>query len=113
MYQVQHRELGYRAVVKLFNHDEDMQQERAVLQSLVALSDEFGPVLPLLSSSSADTCAFLCMPKFGKSLAHWLRDEGALKDNACWSFVKQLAAGLLKIHAAGVLHLDVKPGNII
>ena len=113
VYQVKHRKLGYRAVVKLFALDDNMVREKSFLQRLAALSDEFGPVLPLLACSSPDTCAYIAMPSFGKSLALWLHHQGAMDEAACWSLTKQLAAGLLNIHKAGVLHLDVKPGNII
>lgn len=53
----------------------------------------------------------------GGSLQQLLRQAGAddrigLGEAAAWQVAAEVAAGLAFLHAAGVLHLDVKPGNV-
>jgi serine/threonine protein kinase len=49
----------------------------------------------------------------GPSLADRLRDGGPLEPQEAAGIVADVAAGLERAHAAGVLHRDVKPANIV
>jgi serine/threonine-protein kinase len=49
----------------------------------------------------------------GRSLADRLRDEGPLPPREAAGIVADVGAGLERAHAAGVLHRDVKPANIV
>ena len=49
----------------------------------------------------------------GTSLADLLRRRGAIDARAAGELVRDVGSGLEDVHRAGVLHLDVKPGNLI
>jgi serine/threonine-protein kinase len=49
----------------------------------------------------------------GESLGHRLKREGALSPADALQIVFQVASGLATAHEAGVIHRDIKPGNIL
>lgn len=49
----------------------------------------------------------------GETLAARLKREGALQAQEALRLFKQIAAGLDAAHAAGVVHRDLKPGNVM
>jgi len=57
---------------------------------------------------------FLAMPLYsGETLNTRLAREGPLAVGEVLAIAKQLAAGLACAHAAGVIHRDLKPGNVM
>ena len=46
-------------------------------------------------------------------LGTWLARHGALGTDEALDLVAQVAAGLADVHAAGLVHRDVKPGNVL
>ena len=49
----------------------------------------------------------------GTSMDRYMRDRGRLTTDEALAFVLQMTAGLEAAHAAGVIHRDFKPGNLV
>ncbi|WP_196873423.1 serine/threonine-protein kinase [Nocardioides luteus] len=49
----------------------------------------------------------------GKTLAHMVRDDGPLSVEDAARLIGQIASALRAAHAAGIVHRDVKPANIV
>ena len=68
----------------------------------------------LTPARRGDRGAFLVMELVdGEPLSAVLRREGRLAPGRTLQIVRQTAAGLAAAHAAGVVHRDVKPGNLL
>lgn len=55
----------------------------------------------------------LVLERADTDLERWLRQHGPLDDSAGLELARQLLDGLHAIHAAGILHLDLSPANVL
>ena len=61
-----------------------------------------------------DGLAFLVMELIdGPTLSQVLADDGALPADSVREILRQLAAALEVAHRAGIIHRDIKPGNVL
>ena len=71
-------------------------------------------ILTLLDSGEADGLLFYVLPYVeGESLRDRLDREGQLEVAEALRLIEQVASALASAHRRGVLHRDIKPGNIL
>ncbi|HYP56534.1 MAG TPA: serine/threonine-protein kinase [Solirubrobacterales bacterium] len=83
-------------------------------ESRIAASIEHPNVVPIYAAGEEDGVPYLAMryvsgPDLGRRLAR----EGRLAPRAAADLIAQVANGLDAIHAAGLVHRDVKPANVL
>ncbi len=93
---------------------DDEFRERFRRESRQAAAIEHPNVIPVYRAGEEDGRLFLVM-RFvdGPSLAEVLADRGRLRLDETVDLVHQVARGLDAAHAAGLVHRDVKPANIL
>ena len=60
-----------------------------------------------------NTCYYVMEYIEGESLSSIVKGSGALSEDVAVSYIKQVASALEHIHEQQIMHLDVKPGNIM
>jgi DNA-binding beta-propeller fold protein YncE/predicted Ser/Thr protein kinase len=93
---------------------DDEFRERFRRESRQAAAIEHPNVIPVYRAGEEAGRLFLVM-RFvdGPSLADVLGDRGRLHLGEAVDLVRQIAAGLDAAHAAGLVHRDVKPANVL
>jgi serine/threonine protein kinase len=87
---------------------------RFVRESRTAASLEHPHIVPILAAGESEGQLFIVMRLIeGQSLADLLRREGPLPFDVATDVVIQAAGALSAAHRAGIVHRDVKPGNIL
>ncbi|MHA6696001.1 serine/threonine-protein kinase [Homoserinimonas sp. A520] len=108
--------LGRAVAVKVFRRDladgDDLQRQNDEIQLLAALNH---PSLVTLFDASTDETgnAFLVMELVDGTDLHSRLREGALERVLVATIGANLADALVYVHANGVIHRDIKPGNIL
>ena len=108
---------GHVVALKLLDdslaHDERFRR-RFLRESQIAAGLHHPNIVPTLSSGEDDGRLYLAMQYIdGEDLRDLLRREGRLDPERAIDLVAQIAAALDTAHHAGLVHRDVKPGNIL
>ncbi|HEU5057406.1 MAG TPA: phosphate/phosphite/phosphonate ABC transporter substrate-binding protein [Kofleriaceae bacterium] len=117
VYQAEHEGLRAQVAVKLLSEHGSLDQKsvarfRREARAMGAIRHE-NVVSVMDTGTDEDGIPFLVMELLeGESLAAMLRRERSLSPGlSCW-IASQILAGLGAAHAQGVVHRDLKPGNI-
>ncbi len=91
-----------------------IEQERLRQEVRLARQISHPNVCRVFDLGEIDGHSFLCMEHIdGEDLASLLRRIGRLAVDKALEIARQVAAGLAAIHDGGLLHRDLKPGNVM
>lgn len=83
-------------------------------ESRIAASIEHPNVVPIYAAGEEDGIPYIAMRYVsGSDLGRRLSREGRLEPEAAAALIAQVGNGLDAIHAAGLVHRDVKPANVL
>lgn len=117
VYLAEHLGLKRKVALKLLAPQlaEDPRfRDRFVRESQVAASIDHPNVIPIYEAGQEEGVLFIAMRYVeGTDLRALLQAEGRLDEMRAVSFVQQIADALDAAHGRGLVHRDVKPGNVL
>jgi tRNA A-37 threonylcarbamoyl transferase component Bud32 len=117
VYLAEHLRLGRRVALKvLAPHlaEDEMFRERFIRESRIAAGLDHPNVVTVYDAGEVEDGLYISMRYVeGSDLGRILRDEGALEPPRAILILSQVASGLDAAHAQGLVHRDVKPGNVL
>jgi serine/threonine protein kinase len=109
--------LDRRVALKLIAPEaaaEGIFAKRFAEESRIAASIEHPNVVPIYAAGEEGGVPFIAMRYVaGSDLSHRLVREGRLAPERAVALIAQVGNGLDAIHAAGLVHRDVKPANVL
>jgi len=109
--------LDRRVALKLIAFDataEDVFAQRFAEESRIAAAIEHPNVVPIYAAGEEDGVPFIAMRYVaGSDLGRRVARQGRLEPEAAVALIAQIGNGLDAIHAAGLVHRDVKPANVL
>ena len=101
--------------IKFFDPSADQQATEFIRRELAALISMRSECIPRVYDWAVnERLSFFVMDLYRHgSVADVLRKGGSLDDDECWLLLVDLLRALQVAHRAGILHLDIKPANIM
>jgi serine/threonine-protein kinase len=117
VYLATHERLGRRVALKVIApelaHDDDFRA-RFLREARLAASLDHPHVIPVYDAGEVDGVLFIAMRYVrGSTLQQVLGDAGALSVAETVRIAEQVGSALDAAHAAGLVHRDVKPANVL
>src|SRR4051794_28940901 len=107
------RVIALKVIAPELVEDEDVR-ERFLHEARAAAAIEHPHVIPVHAAGERDGVAFLAMRLIsGDDLRRLVRREGPMAPARAARFVVQIGAALDAAHRVGIVHRDVKPGNVL
>ena len=109
-------ELGRRVVIKVLTPElaAGINAERFDREIKLAATLQQANIVPLLATGRAAGFPYYTMPFVeGRSLRDRLAREGVLPVGEAVNLLRDVARALAYAHAQGVVHRDIKPGNVL
>jgi len=117
VYLAEHLRLNRMVALKLLAPDlaeDERFRERFVRESRMAASLEHPNIIPIHDADEVDGHLYIAMRYVeGTDLKRLLAAEGRLSPERTIAVLSQVASALDAAHARGLVHRDVKPGNIL
>ena len=117
VYLAEHIGLRRKVALKVLGPElaeDEAFRERFIRESRITAGLDHPNIVTVYDAGEADGVLYISMRYVeGTDLEHLLRAETRLDPGRAVSIVSQAAAALDAAHAAGLVHRDVKPGNIL
>jgi serine/threonine protein kinase len=108
-----HRKVALKLLVPDLMESEDFR-ERFIRESRIAASIHHPNIVTVYDAGEADGLLFIAMHYVqGTDMAKLLQSEGPLELSRAISLLGQVASALDVAHSHGIVHRDVKPGNVM
>jgi serine/threonine-protein kinase len=109
------RDVAIKALLPVYlvgaEHVEHVERFRREAQRVAALDHPH--IVPILHFIDNEQGLYLVMPLYAESLRERLKRAGRLSLAHALQIVKEIGSALSAAHAHGLIHRDVKPGNIL
>jgi hypothetical protein len=117
VYLAEHLRLHRKVALKVISPDladDERFRSRFLRESELAASIDHPNVIPVYDADEVDGVLYLAMRYVdGTDLAKVLHEQGALEPQRAAQIVSHIASALDRAHAHGLIHRDVKPGNVL
>lgn len=117
VYLAEHLRLGRKVALKVLAPHlagDDEFRERFIRESRMAAGLDHPNIVTVYDAGEDQGSLYISMRYVdGPDLAHLLRSEGALEAARALLILEQIASALDAAHTQGLVHRDVKPGNIL
>ena len=116
VYRAEHPKLGNAVALKILAADlarDELFRERFIRESRMAASLDHPNVIPIMDAGEEDGTPYIAMRYVAGPDLGELLEQGPLSSEHAVSILGQVAGALDAAHDRGLIHRDVKPGNVL